>query len=114
MTEREKLIWSHDLGEKFQCLLADLNVWSQTILGGDGACGPEVILPQLESGLDAIYIQPLVPRNYGTALICLLDAARRAGIGPVELLEAGSLAIEQMKRDHEDATQETLAFTLQS
>ena len=68
-------------------LATDLSDWSQQTFGGDSERGPIGSLKYLEEEAREAQEKPGDPMGYADCLLFTLDAARRAGIKPIELME---------------------------
>lgn len=84
-----------DLGEALDDLALDQSVWSQATFGSDSERGPIGALRHLEkeaveaaeacsTGSPAEKIQ----EELADCFLLILDASRRAGVGPLQLLKA--------------------------
>lgn len=77
--------------DKFTCLVIDQSEWSQATFGSDAERGPMGALKHLEKEArecqEAIGT-PELKTELADCLLLLLDAARRGGIRPMQLVEA--------------------------
>ncbi len=85
MTHTTTLI---DFADKFSDLAGDLAEWSQATFGTDSERGPIGPLKHLISEAQEAIERPNVPEEYADCFLLILDAARRAGIKPMQLVEA--------------------------
>jgi hypothetical protein len=85
---------SLEFAEKFRDLVADQAEWSQATFGSDQTRGPSGALKHLEKEAREAQLAPYDESEYADCFLLILDAARRAGIKPMQLVEA---AQEKMK-----------------
>lgn len=76
------------LGEKLSCLAKDQSEWSQATFGTDQERGPLGALRHLEKEAVETQAAPYDIEEYADCFLLILDAARRAGISPLQLIEA--------------------------
>jgi len=69
-------------------LAAELAEWSQRTFGDDTTRGPEGALKHLKLEADEALADPTDAEEYADCFILVIDAARRAGFGIGELIEA--------------------------
>lgn len=77
-----------DCGSELFDLVTELSEWSQKTFGTDAERGPTGPLKHLEKEAREALEKPQDIMEYADILILLLDASRRAGIKPLELLRA--------------------------
>ena len=73
--------------DKFSDLVVDQAEWSQATFGSDLTRGPIGALKHLEREAREAAENPTDPMEYADCLLLILDAARRAGIKPMQLVE---------------------------
>lgn len=85
-----------DLGQALDDLAKDQAEWSQKTFGNDEDRGPVGALRHLEKeAVEAVEVcssnspHEEVEEELADCLLLLLDAARRAGVGPMALIKAG-------------------------
>lgn len=90
-------IVSLDFAEKFRDLVSDQAEWSQRTFGTDQDRGPIGALKHL--ALEAVEAQsdPASVEEYADCFLLILDAARRAGIKPMQLVEAAQAKMVKNK-----------------
>lgn len=71
--------------------------WSQSTFGADDERGPLGPIRHLRKETDELEAAPTDPEEYADALLLLLDASRRAGIGLKELIAAARAKLEVNK-----------------
>ena len=76
------------LGERLLLLAKDQSDWSQTTFGTDQERGPLGALRHLEKEARETQAAPDDVEEYADCFLLILDAARRAGISPLQLIEA--------------------------
>ena len=76
------------LGERLLLLAKDQSDWSQTTFGTDQERGPLGALRHLEKEARETQAAPDDIEEYADCFLLILDAARRAGISPLQLIEA--------------------------
>ncbi len=87
---------SLDFAEKFRDLVSDQAEWSQRVFGSDQERGPIGALKHL--ALEAIEAQnDPVAEELADCFLLILDAARRAGIKPMQLVEAAQAKMVKNK-----------------
>lgn len=74
------------LGKEFRMLSAEHWAWSQVTFGTAAERGPIGALKHLEKEAREAQAVPTDKVEYADCLLLLLDASRRAGIGPLELV----------------------------
>lgn len=82
------------LGVYFQSLADEISSWSQFTFGTDAERGPIGPLKHLAKEAMEAANDPSDRAEYADCLILILDASRRAGITPQELVSA---ALEKMQ-----------------
>lgn len=89
----------YDFADRFSCLAADHAKWSQATFGADQERGPIGALKHLEKeakeAYEAVGTQGL-PEELADCFLLILDASRRAGIKPLELVK---LAQQKMQKN---------------
>jgi hypothetical protein len=78
-------------------LAADQATWSQATFGKDSERGPVGALKHLAKEAAEALSNPEDASEYADCLLLTLDAARRAGIGPIRLLECAQQKMEVNK-----------------
>lgn len=90
-----------DFADKFSSLVSDLANWSQSTFGRDSDRGPMGALKHLEKEArecqDAVG-HPELREELADCLILLIDASRRAGVKPMQLVEAAQAKMEKNKK----------------
>lgn len=76
------------LGELLSSLAKDQSEWSQATFGTDAERGPLGALRHLEKEAVETQAAPNDIEEYADCFLLILDAARRAGISPLQLIEA--------------------------
>ena len=76
------------LGELLSSLAKDQSEWSQATFGTDQERGPLGALRHLEKEAVETQAAPDDIEEYADCFLLILDAARRAGISPLQLIEA--------------------------
>jgi Protein of unknown function (DUF550) len=76
------------LGELLTALAQDQSDWSQATFGTDRERGPLGALRHLEKEARETQDAPNDVEEYADCFLLILDAARRAGISPQQLIEA--------------------------
>lgn len=76
------------LGELLTALAQDQSDWSQATFGTDQERGPLGALRHLEKEARETQAAPDDVEEYADCFLLILDAARRAGISPRQLVEA--------------------------
>lgn len=76
------------LGRQLNALAADQSQWSQATFGTDAERGPLGALRHLEKEARETQEAPQDSEEYADCFLLILDAARRAGISPLQLIEA--------------------------
>lgn len=71
-------------------LAADQSEWSQATFGSDQERGPLGALRHLEREAREVQADPGNAEEYADCFLLILDAARRAGLSPLELIRASS------------------------
>ena len=75
-----------EAGEVLYDLARDQSEWSQATFGTDAERGPMGALKHLEREAREAQENPTEPEEYADCFLLILDAARRAGIKPTELM----------------------------
>lgn len=89
-----------DMGEAVSDLVTVQSKWSQETFGTDAERGPIGPLKHLEKEAREAQANPTDHMEYADCLILVLDAARRAGIKPLELFKLALKKMEiNMKRE---------------
>ncbi len=83
-----------ETGEALRDLARDHAAWSQATFGSDLERGPIGPLKHLEKEAREAQANPDDAEEYADCLLLLLDAARRAGIKPLELIRAAQAKLE--------------------
>lgn len=78
----------HVVGQKLLSLAHDQAEWSQATFGSDTERGPLGALRHLEKEARETQEAPQDSEEYADCFLLILDAARRAGISPLQLIEA--------------------------
>jgi len=78
----------YELGQKLNALADDQASWSQATFGTDQDRGPLGALRHLEKEARETQEAPDDSEEYADCFLLILDAARRAGISPLQLIEA--------------------------
>jgi hypothetical protein len=94
------MINSLEFADAFRDLVNDQSEWSQATFGSDAERGPIGALKHL--ALEAVEAQaaPHVWEEYADCFLLILDAARRAGIKPMQLVQAAQAKmIKNRKRE---------------
>lgn len=78
---------SVDLGVRLASLARDQAEWSQATFGIDEVKGPLGCLKHLEKEAREAQADPTDRMEYADCLLLILDASRRAGMRPIDLLE---------------------------
>lgn len=86
------------LAIKFRDLIRDQSQWSQATFGTDLERGPLGALRHLEREAVEAQGAPTDVEEYADCFLLILDAARRAGISPLQLIEAAQQKLEINKR----------------
>jgi hypothetical protein len=76
------------VGERLLLLAKDQSDWSQATFGTDQERGPLGALRHLEKEARETQAAPGDIEEYADCFLLILDAARRAGISPLQLIEA--------------------------
>jgi hypothetical protein len=76
------------LGQLLSSLAQDQSEWSQATFGTDQERGPLGALRHLEKEAVETQAAPDDIEEYADCFLLILDAARRAGISPLQLIEA--------------------------
>lgn len=79
-----------DLGAELDDLAYDQARWSQATFGRDSERGPIGPLRHLEKEAREAQANPTDPLEYADCLLLILDASRRAGISPLQLIRAAT------------------------
>lgn len=85
------------LGIELNNLAIDQAIWSQKVFGTDDERGPIGALKHLELEAKEAQSAPSDASEYADCFLLILDAARRAGIGPFDLLMAAKQKMEVNK-----------------
>lgn len=91
MTESDNAL---SLGEQLSALAKDQAEWSQATFGSDQERGPLGALRHLEKEARETQAAPDDVEEYADCFLLILDAARRAGISPSQLVAAGRRKME--------------------
>lgn len=83
---------------EFEDLASDHAAWSQATFGSDSERGPVGPLRHLEKEAREAAENPTDRSEYADCFLLILDAARRAGIKPRELVKAAQAKLEVNKR----------------
>ncbi len=86
-----------ELGDKLSDLVTDQAAWSQATFGLDSERGPLGALRHLELEAREAQQNPADAEEYADCFLLILDAARRAGIKPMQLIEAAQSKMEKNK-----------------
>jgi len=78
----------HELGRSLDVLAGDQSRWSQATFGTDQERGPLGALRHLEKEARETQEAPADSEEYADCFLLILDAARRAGISPLQLIDA--------------------------
>ena len=76
-----------EAGELLNDLAKEQSAWSQETFGSDAERGPMGALKHLEREAREAQANPTDPMEYADCFLLILDAARRAGIKPMELMK---------------------------
>lgn len=76
------------LGERLLALAKEQSDWSQATFGTDKERGPMGALRHLEKEARETQAAPDDIEEYADCFLLIVDAARRAGISPLQLIEA--------------------------
>lgn len=87
-----------ELGDKLSDLCRTQSEWSQATFGTDAERGPIGALKHLKKECDECLAKPDDREEYADLLILVLDASRRAGIKPMQLIELAQAKIEVNKK----------------
>ena len=90
-----------DFADKFTDLIQDQANWSQATFGSDAERGPMGALKHLEKEArecQAAVGTPELREELADCLLLLLDASRRSGIKPMQLVEAAMKKMEVNKK----------------
>ncbi len=90
-------IVSLEFAEKFRDLISDQAEWSQRTFGSDQERGPIGALKHLEREAVEAQNDPASAEEYADCFLLILDAARRAGIKPMQLVEAAQAKMVKNK-----------------
>lgn len=85
-------------GELLNDIAHEQAVWSQATFGPDSTRGPIGALKHLELEAKEAQAKPADPVEYADCFLLVLDAARRAGIKPIELMEAAYAKLQVCKQ----------------
>jgi hypothetical protein len=77
-----------ELGQRLHDLANNQAEWSQATFGTDQERGPLGALRHLEKEARETQEAPADSEEYADCFLLILDAARRAGISPLQLIEA--------------------------
>lgn len=83
-----------DFADKFDELVRDHAKWSQETFGSDADRGPLGALRHLEKEAREAQDRFDEPEEYADCFLLILDASRRAGIKPMQLVEAAQRKME--------------------
>lgn len=81
-----EMLFSLELGEELHHLAADQAAWSQETFGSDDERGPLDALLHLEKEAREAAAAPNDHEEYADCFLLILDAARRSGISPIDLV----------------------------
>lgn len=98
--EKEAVSWTFkwvDLGQSLDDLARDQAEWSQKTFGADAERGPEGALRHLAKEAEEALAKPRDLVEYADCLLLLLDASRRAGFTPLQLLKMAQWKMEKNK-----------------
>jgi len=85
-------------GELLNDIAHEQSVWSQATFGSDQTRGPIGALKHLEKEAREAQANPTDPVEYADCFLLIIDAARRAGIKPIELMEAAYKKLQVCKQ----------------
>jgi hypothetical protein len=88
------LVTALEAGELLRDLAGDQAEWSQKTFGSDKDRGPIGALRHLEKEAREAAENPTDPMEYADCFLLILDAARRAGIKPMELMKHAAAKME--------------------
>lgn len=83
----ENLTTAAELGELFQKIVCEQSEWSQATFGTDKERGPMGALLHLEEEAREAQEAPDDVTEYADCLLLIVDASRRAGMEPLQLLQ---------------------------
>lgn len=83
-----------DAGELLHDVAREQSEWSQATFGSDKERGPIGALKHLEKEAREAQASPTDPMEYADCFLLILDAARRAGIKPMELMRHAQRKME--------------------
>lgn len=83
-----------EAGDRLYDLARDQSEWSQATFGTDAERGPMGALKHLEREAREAQENPTDPAEYADCFLLILDAARRAGIKPIELIKHAQAKME--------------------
>jgi hypothetical protein len=84
-------------GDKLVALARDLADWSERTFGPDTLRGPIGALKHLEKEAREAQAQPGDIKEYADILILWLDASRRAGFTPLDMIDAAIAKMQENK-----------------
>lgn len=87
-----------EAGEMLNELAGELREWSEATFGSDKERGPLGALKHLELEAREAQDAPGDPEEYADCFLLILDASRRAGIKPMQLMEHAKAKLEVNKR----------------
>lgn len=87
-----------DAGELLNDISQDLFEWSDKTFGNKFYRGPIGPLKHLEKEVKEAIENPTDPMEYADCFLLILDAARRAGIKPMELMKYSKEKLEICKQ----------------
>lgn len=87
-----------ELGDKLSDLCREHSQWSQATFGSDSERGPAGPLKHLKKECDEALANPSDKTEYADLFILVLDASRRAGIKPMQLIELAQAKLEVNKK----------------
>lgn len=90
-----------DFADKFSDLVVDQSEWSQATFGTDAERGPMGALKHLEKEsreCQEAVGTPELREELADCLLLLLDASRRAGVKPTQLVEAAQAKMQKNRQ----------------
>ena|SRR5579872_3561781 len=92
-----KAFEANELGWAIDDLARDQSQWSQATFGTDAERGPVGALKRLEKEAREAQAAPADREEYADCLPLILDASRRAGMTPMELIRAAQAKMVKNK-----------------
>lgn len=86
-----------ELGIHLADLCENLADWSRETFGSDEERGPIGPVKHLKKECDEVMANPTDREEYADMLILVIDASRRAGIMPMQLLELAEAKVKKNK-----------------